>query len=294
MQNKQYGEKLATGGILVALAFIFSYLESLFPVLIPIPGIKLGLANLVTVIALYTIGEKAAFFISILRILLSGFAFSGIFPMIYGLAGGILSFLGMVFLKQKKCCSLYGVSMAGGALHNIGQIGIAAIVLKSSSIFTYLGILLPAGVLTGGVIGVIASKVLQSLKGQHNQQKIGILDGTIGLGFVLIGGLVLGGVELAKREGEGVIVYKDASFYQEYPLSQDGVYRLDWGNGNYTILTIQNKTAFISESSCPDLLCVKERAISRTQERIICLPNRVEVFISTAKEGENGLDAIVE
>lgn len=291
--QKKHGERLAIGGMLVALAFIFSYIESLFPILIPIPGIKLGLANLVTLIALYTVGEKASFFISMIRILLSGLTFSGIFPMIYGLAGGLLSFLGMIFLKRKKYCSLYGVSMAGGALHNIGQIVIAAFVLKSSSIFTYLGVLLPVGILTGGVIGIIASKILQSLKRQQNQQrKFCIVDGIIGLGFVLMGGMILGGVHLTKKEGARVIVYKDASFYKEYSLFQDGVYPFDWGDGSYNILTIQNGKAFMSESSCPDLLCVKERAISRTQERIVCLPNRVEIFIYATKESE--FDAIVE
>lgn len=290
MRRKRYSEKLAMGGMLVALAFIFSYLESLFPVLIPVPGIKLGLANLVTLIALYTMGEKAGFFVSVLRILLSGLTFGGFFPMIYSFAGGTVSFLGMVFLKNKKRISLYGVSIAGGALHNLGQIVVAAFVLQSSSIFTYLGILLPVGVLTGGLIGVVASKVLWSLKGY--KELIYIWDKILAVGLVLIGLIVLLGVQITKREGGSVVVFKDASFYKEYSLFQNGVYWLEWENGSYNVLTIQDGNAFISEASCPDLLCVKEYAISRTKERIVCLPNRVEIFIREAKEGE--FDAIVE
>lgn len=291
-QNKNI-KNLAMGGMLVALAFVFSYLESLFPVLIPVPGIKLGLANLVTLVAIYTVGESVGFFISMLRILLSGFTFSGIFPMIYSLAGGGVSFLGMVFFKRRKWCSLYGVSMVGGALHNVGQIVVAALVLKSSSIFTYLGILLPVGVGTGFLIGVVASQVLRSLRGE--KVRFQILDGIFAGEFVLVGVLVLGGVQLTKREGGIVVVQKDASFYGEYPLFQDGVYRLDWEDGSYNVLTVQNGRAFISEASCPDRLCVHERAIARTQERIVCLPNRVEILIRKGRTSDvGGLDAMVE
>lgn len=288
-----YGKNLALGGMLVALAFVFSYLESLFPVLIPVPGIKLGLANLVTLVALECMGERAGFWISGLRILLSGLTFSGIFPMIYSIAGGGLSFLGMVYLKRRRWCSLYGVSIVGGALHNVGQIVVAALVLRSSHIFTYLGILLPVGVLTGFLIGVIASRVLWILKRQ--KERIRVLDGILAGGFVFAGILVLGGVQLVKEEGGVVVVRKDASYYMEYPLFQDGVYRLDWGEGTYNILMVQDGKAWIAEASCPDLLCVQEMPIARTQERIVCLPNRVEIFIKVAQEREESeLDAIAE
>lgn len=290
MQEKQYGKNLAVGGMLVALAFVFSYLESLFPVFIPVPGIKLGLANLVTLIAIEMLGERKGFFISILRILLSGFTFSGIFPMIYALAGGILSFCGMIFLKRRRWCSLYGISMAGGALHNIGQIVVAALVLRSSSIFTYLGILLPVGVLTGFFIGLIASKVLWSLRGQR--EYFWVTDGILAGGFLFLGVLVLGGIQLTKKDGGVVVIRKDASFYIEYSLFQNEIYRLDWGNGSYNVVTIQDGMVSITDASCPDLLCVHERAISKTQERIVCLPNRVEVLIEAAEE--SGLDAIAE
>ena len=290
MQERQYGKDLAIKGMLVALAFIFSYLESLFPVLIPVPGIKLGLANLVTLVSIYLLGEKTGFLVSLIRILLSGLSFSGGFSMVYSLAGGILSFLGMVFLKRQKWGSLYGVSMAGGALHNVGQIVVAALVLRSHFIFSYLGILLPVGVLTGFLIGVAASRILWSLKRQR--ECFCRLDGMLAGGFLFLGVLVLLGVQAAKQDGGVVLVRKDTAFYQEYSLFQDGVYRLDWGDGSYNVLVIQDGAVFVSDASCPDRLCVHEKAISRTQERIVCLPNRVEVWIEAAKE--MGLDAVAE
>jgi len=290
MQERKRIKNLATGGMLIALAFIFSYLESLLPVLIPVPGMKLGLANLVTVVAIYMIGGRAGFVISALRILLSGFTFSGLFSMIYSMAGGLLSFFGMMILKEGKKCSIFGVSMAGGALHNMGQIVVAALVLQSTNIFTYLGILLPVGVLTGLVIGIIASRILQSFR--KGEEKFCLLDGVIAGSFVLAGILMLGGLLFIKKEGSRVIVQKDSSVYAEYPLSENGIYRLEWEDGSYNILTVQNGQAFMTEASCPDLLCVHERAISKTWESIVCLPNRVEILIKGAEEGD--LDAIVE
>ncbi len=290
MQERQYGKNLAIRGMLVALAFIFSYLESLFPVLIPVPGIKLGLANLVILVSIYLLGERTGFFVSLIRILLSGLSFSGLFSMVYSLAGGLLSFFGMVFLKRRKWGSLYGVSMAGGALHNVGQIAVAALVLRSRYIFSYLGILLPVGVLTGFLIGVAASRILRSLKGR--QELFCKLDGILAGGFLFLGVLVLGGVQAAKQDGGVVLVRKDGTFYQEYSLFENGVYRLDWENESYNVLVIQDGKVFVSDASCPDRLCVHERAISRTQERIVCLPNRMEVWIEAAEE--MGLDAIAE
>lgn len=290
MRERKRVKELATGGMLIALAFIFSYLESLIPVLIPVPGIKLGLANLVTVVAIYMLEERAGFFISALRILLSGFSFSGLFSMIYSMGGGILSFLGMIFFKKQKRCSVFGVSMVGGALHNVGQIVVAMAVLQSSRIVTYLGILLPVGVFTGFIIGVIASRVLQSFG--RREEKFCLWDGMIAGVFILLGGVILGSIQFLKEEGSRVIVRKDSNFFAEYPLSVDGVYRLEWEDGSYNVLTVWNGRAAITEASCPDLLCVHEREIGKTRESIVCLPNRVEILIEGGEENE--LDAMVE
>jgi len=286
MRESSFVKKMAIGGMLTALAFIFNYLESLPPVPIPIPGIKLGLANLVTVVTLYLLGERASLSISLVRILLS----SGLYSMIYSMAGGVFSFLGMRFFKRRKYGSVFGVSIVGGALHNVGQIIVAILVLQSSNIFTYLGILLPIGVFTGFVIGFLSSRILYLLG--KKREHFCLTDGIIAGIFVITGGLILGGIQLLKETGSKVIVQKDSHFYAEYSLSVDGAYPLYWGDGNYNILTIQDGKASITEASCPDLLCVKERPIDQTQERIICLPNRVEIFIEGEDKGE--MDALVE
>lgn len=155
--------KAAYLGVFAALAMIFSYLESLIPLPIGIPGIKLGLANLLVVVAMYKIGEKEAFAISIVRIILSGFLFANLFSIIYSLAGGILSFFVMWLLKKQGSFSVFGVSMAGGVSHNVGQILIAMYVVETFSVAYYIPVLLVAGLLTGFVIGVGAREILKRL-----------------------------------------------------------------------------------------------------------------------------------
>lgn len=155
--------KAAYLGVFAALAMIFSYLESLIPLPIGIPGIKLGLANLLVVVAMYKIGEKEAFAISIVRIILSGFLFANLFSIIYSLAGGILSFFVMWLLKKQGSFSVFGVSMAGGVSHNVGQILIAMYVVETFGVAYYIPVLLVAGLLTGFVIGVGTREILKRL-----------------------------------------------------------------------------------------------------------------------------------
>lgn len=157
------GKKAAYLGVFTALAMIFSYLESFIPIPIGIPGIKLGLANLLIVVALYKIGTREAFAISVIRIVLSGFIFSNLFSIIYSLAGGVLSFVVMNFLKKRGTFSIYGVSLAGGVFHNIGQLLIAMIVVETMSIVYYAPALMVAGVVTGLIIGIGANEILKRI-----------------------------------------------------------------------------------------------------------------------------------
>lgn len=156
-------KKVAFFALLVALAFVFSYLESLIPFHFGIPGIKLGLANLVVVTALYTVGEKRAFAVSVIRIILSGLTFGGVFSLVYSLAGGILSFLAMLIAKRCRALSVTGVSVIGGSIHNIGQLIAAAIVMETPSIAYYLPVLLLSGAVTGAVIGVVGNLIINRL-----------------------------------------------------------------------------------------------------------------------------------
>lgn len=157
-------KKIATYGLLVSLAFILSYLESLFPIPIPIPGIKIGFANLVVMIALYGFGSTKAFVLSIIRIILVGFTFGNLSTMMYSLAGGLLSCLLMILFKKLKFFSMVGVSIIGGISHNIGQILMAILILESASIINYLPALLITGTITGTLIGIIGGLIEKRLK----------------------------------------------------------------------------------------------------------------------------------
>lgn len=157
-------KKVATYGLLVALAFILSYIESLFPLPVPVPGIKLGLANLIVLTALYTMGVKEAFVLSVIRILLVGFTFGGPSKMIYSMAGGLLSWLLMSLLKDRKLFSQVGVSIVGGISHNIGQIIVAMIIVENVNMIYYLPILLVFGVFTGAMVGILGSLIIKRMK----------------------------------------------------------------------------------------------------------------------------------
>ncbi len=148
-------------GVFVALAFVFSYVEALFPVSIGIPGIKLGLANIVVLTALYAMGWKEAFAISCVRIVLAGFTFGSLASMLYSLAGGLLSWAVMVICKKIKAFSMVGVSVAGGIFHNVGQIMMAMLVLRTESLGYYLPVLLIAGTVTGLLIGILGGALLK-------------------------------------------------------------------------------------------------------------------------------------
>ena len=147
--------RVALYGMLTALAVILSYVESLVPVTVGIPGVKLGLANLVVVIALYTLDLKGAFVISVVRIVLSGLTFGGLFSMLYSLAGGLLSFAVMAILSRKKLFGTVGVSVCGGVAHNIGQLLVAMAVLETESVWYYFPVLLISGSVAGVLIGLL-------------------------------------------------------------------------------------------------------------------------------------------
>lgn len=162
--SKKRTKKMALYGMLVALAFIFSYIETLIPIPVgPVPGMKLGLANLVVIAALYLTGEKGAFVVSLVRIVLVGFTFASLNSMLYSLAGGLLSFAVMALLKRSKKFGMVGVSIAGGVCHNIGQMLVATVML-GRAIGYYYPLLCAVGAVTGAVIGAVAGLLTVRLK----------------------------------------------------------------------------------------------------------------------------------
>lgn len=155
--------KVAQYGLFAALAILMGYVEMLIPLPLLVPGMKLGLANVVIVVVLYYMNAKSAFFISFVRVLLSGLLFQGFAGLLYSLAGALLSFAVMTLLKKTGKCSIVGVSIAGGVFHNVGQIIVAALVVENMKMAYYLPFLLVSGVVTGCLIGVVTRLCLRYL-----------------------------------------------------------------------------------------------------------------------------------
>lgn len=153
--------KVAGYGILIALAMICSYIERLIPFDFGLPGVKLGIANVVVVIALYIYGNNAGITISIVRVVLSGLLFGTMASIMYSLAGAFLSLGAMIIGKKLNKLSIVGVSMLGGVFHNIGQIVIAIWIIGSVKLAFYAPVLILAGLGTGLLIGIVSTLVVR-------------------------------------------------------------------------------------------------------------------------------------
>lgn len=160
-------KKTAFCGLMLALALIASYVESLIPVPIPVPGIKLGVANSVVLILLYYTNAKTAWGISVARVVLSGFLFGSLSSILYSLSGAILSLLVMTMIKKRDCFTMTGVSVAGGVSHNIGQLIMAFLVLESAALWYYLPVLLVSGCATGYLIGILGKEIFKRMPGEE-------------------------------------------------------------------------------------------------------------------------------
>ena len=163
-QSSKFNTKrIVICAVFSAIAIILSYLEFLFPINIGIPGVKIGLANLVIIVALYEMDIKDTFAINLIRIGVSGALFSGLFGMLYSLSGGMLSLLVMWLLKKTKLFSVVGVSLAGGITHNLGQLIMAAIIMEDWKMFMYFPVLLISGIIAGIALGIAAYFILKKL-----------------------------------------------------------------------------------------------------------------------------------
>lgn len=160
-------KKISYCAMLVALAMIFSYVESMIPINFGIPGVKIGIANVVTVFGIYFLNSGSVFLIVFLRILLIGFMFGSGMSILYSLAGGMLSLIIMLFMKRAGIFSVIGISIGGGIAHNVGQIAVAACIVQNLKLIYYLPVLLISGVITGWLVGIISSRVLNIIKGQN-------------------------------------------------------------------------------------------------------------------------------
>lgn len=155
--------RMARIALLTALSLILFVLEGLLPLPLPVPGAKLGLAAIVTLIALYLLPLRDAVLMLTLRILLASFFGGGFAPMLYSLAGGAASFAVMALLKKYTPLSIVGISAAGGFLHNMAQLLVAAAVMQTTALFIYAPLLGFVGILTGIAIGIAAQSILQKI-----------------------------------------------------------------------------------------------------------------------------------
>lgn len=163
MARKESVKTLASLSLLLALSMVLSYLESLIPVFIAIPGVKLGLANAVSLFALYKLGARYAIPISLLRVFLSSLLFGSIMSLAFSLAGALLSLFVMILLRALTPLSPTVVSVVGAVCHNIGQIAVAALLLSTSLVY-YLGVLIVSGVISGVLIGLLTSYLIKRVK----------------------------------------------------------------------------------------------------------------------------------
>ena len=157
-------KKVAMLGLTIALAMIMSYIEALVPLSFAVPGIKMGLANIVIIFVLYKIGTKEAILVSLIRVILVSLLFSNVMAMAYSIAGAVLSLSVMWILKKTDKFSFVGGSIAGGIMHNVGQIIMAVILLGTEQIALYLPVLIITGTVTGVVIGIVSGLVINRFR----------------------------------------------------------------------------------------------------------------------------------
>lgn len=161
---REKNQRVALCGLLVSLTLILGYIETLIPVPTLVPGIKLGLSNGVLLFALYLLDIPTAFVLMVLKVLLSGLLFGGVSTMMYAFAGGLVSMVAMSLLSRVQGVHPVTVSMVGGVAHNVGQVGLAMIMLNTSQLMYYMAILMLVGLGTGAITGVVAHSVLAHLK----------------------------------------------------------------------------------------------------------------------------------
>lgn len=160
-------------GFFLALALILAYIESLIPISFGIPGIKLGLPNLIVVLLLYQGKMREALLVNAARIVLSGFMFSNLYAIMYALAGALFSFAAMLAGRRLRCFSIIGVSVLGGVAHNIGQIIVAMLVVETFYVGYYIPFLIAAGTITGAALGFAALELrpyLEKYMGSREHQ----------------------------------------------------------------------------------------------------------------------------
>ena len=161
---KKQSQRVALLGLCTAIAMVFAYVEVLLPPLFTaIPGIKLGLPNIAIIFVLYRMGLKEAAAVSFVRIVAVSLLFGNPMTFAYSMAGGILSLGAMALLKKLDFLSIVGISVAGGVLHNVGQILMAMLILNTAELGYYLIVLAITGTISGVFVGLCGSLAVKRL-----------------------------------------------------------------------------------------------------------------------------------
>lgn len=161
MKNKT--ESIAVRALLVAAALVLSWIEAQVPAFFAVPGIKLGLTNLVVLVALYRLSSADAIVLNTVRIILVGLLFGNVMSLVYSICGGVLSFIVMYILKKTDKLKIITVSVFGGVFHNVGQLVAACFFLESHYVFYYLPVLWVSGIAAGAVVGLLCGLVINKL-----------------------------------------------------------------------------------------------------------------------------------
>ncbi len=148
-------------GMLVAVAFVLSYIEMVLHISVGVPGVKLGLCHIVTLFALYRLGPKAAWFTCFVRLALNTLLFGNAMVLIYSAAGAGISLVVMLLLHKQPLFSHIGVSLAGGVGHNIGQILCAAVMMETTGLIWYLPVLIISGTVSGVIVGLLGGLLIR-------------------------------------------------------------------------------------------------------------------------------------
>ncbi|MCH5287969.1 MAG: Gx transporter family protein [Christensenellaceae bacterium] len=164
MGNRKRVQRVALCGILLALMLVLGFVESLIPVAAGVPGIKLGLSNGVLIFAVYMLDIPTAWLLMALKVTLASSLYAGFGAFPYALAGGVLSLAAMSLLSRMKGLHPVTVSMVGGVMHNVGQVGMAMLMLRTPRLMYYMAVLMLVGLATGALTGVCAHQVMKHLK----------------------------------------------------------------------------------------------------------------------------------
>ena len=157
-------KKITTLALTVSIAFVLSFIESRIPAFVAIPGVKVGLANIAVIFALYTLGWKEAILVSVIRVILVSSLFGSPVSFIYSISGAVLSLTVMIILKRLTHLSEITVSVCGAVMHNVGQISAASFMLETNVVIYYLPFLILSGTVAGVAIGVASGLLIKKVK----------------------------------------------------------------------------------------------------------------------------------